>query len=485
MNFCCLLVFSLLNFTFISVSYATPVAEDSLACSPSIFREDSVAFVSTPAVSTTCQSVTTTLREAFITPISAQLEYSVKNGYGYLIEWRQTESPNWNSFNRGVVQFDGYTGYTVNNLTPSAAYEWRVTTVCPEGGSIVSPTRSFTAVCATPVSLFIAQVSGTSARLAWSGDSQQTYQVRWRVAAQDYLWTEGEITTGWSYSLTNLTANATYEWQVQMVCDGTGTPYSYMETFATGCGSPFNNRPSANSRTSVLITWSRLGSATATVVQWRPVSSTDWPNSLTTTFSGASLTGLSPNSVYEWRLQSVCSQTATSIFTAPQSVTTVGCLPPIGLREYFFNATSVQLSANWQTGDRLLVNWRQQGSTTWNSSGTLTSASYYPQNLSPSTGYEWQIQTICSDGSVSYFSPVRSFTTLALCSGFVTLKEGNWNDPSVWSCGWVPTQGEQAILRHRITLPHSIGLSGSIRKISFEQNGTLIMSNGSRIRMAP
>jgi hypothetical protein len=166
MNFCRLLVCSLLSITSIAAAYATPIAEDSLVCSTSVFGIDSVAFINTSAVSTTCQSVTTTLREAFISPTSAQLEYSVKNGYGYLIEWRQTRSPTWNSFNRGLVQFEGATGYTVNNLTPSVAYEWRVTTVCPEGGSTVSPIRSFTAACTPPVIIFIAQVSGTSARLA-------------------------------------------------------------------------------------------------------------------------------------------------------------------------------------------------------------------------------------------------------------------------------------------------------------------------------
>ncbi len=62
-----------------------------------------------------------------------------------------------------------------------------------------------------------------------------------------------------------------------------------------------------------------------------------------------------------------------------------------------------------------------------------------------------------------------------------TLKNGNWNDPSVWSLSRVPQPGERVRLRHTVTIPAGFTASGLI--LSYDPEGRLTYETAGRLQL--
>ncbi len=79
--------------------------------------------------------------------------------------------------------------------------------------------------------------------------------------------------------------------------------------------------------------------------------------------------------------------------------------------------------------------------------------------------------------------PSNMFTlgTPPSCMGVVqqTLRPGSWNDPTVWSCGQIPTASNPVELKHRITIPD--GYVANALKISFDGGGSLMCGTAARL----
>ncbi|MBD2700853.1 hypothetical protein IC229_09400 [Spirosoma sp. BT702] len=80
-----------------------------------------------------------------------------------------------------------------------------------------------------------------------------------------------------------------------------------------------------------------------------------------------------------------------------------------------------------------------------------------------------------------------SFNWLAACSNnsctqMVSVKAGNWNDQTVWSCGRVPVVTDVVTLNHAVSLPASY--VGQAQKVIYGGAGRLLPNTGSRLRLA-
>ncbi|MBD2700492.1 hypothetical protein IC229_07590 [Spirosoma sp. BT702] len=64
-----------------------------------------------------------------------------------------------------------------------------------------------------------------------------------------------------------------------------------------------------------------------------------------------------------------------------------------------------------------------------------------------------------------------------------TVKNGNWNDPTTWSCGRIPVAGDIAVIQHLVTVPASY--TGSALIIRYSAGGKVIYGAGSKIRLVP
>ena len=66
-----------------------------------------------------------------------------------------------------------------------------------------------------------------------------------------------------------------------------------------------------------------------------------------------------------------------------------------------------------------------------------------------------------------------------------TVRNGNWNDPAVWSCGRVPTSREAITIQHIITIPAAVSANAvaQAQRISLVAGGQLVYASGGLLRL--
>jgi sugar lactone lactonase YvrE len=83
--------------------------------------------------------------------------------------------------------------------------------------------------------------------------------------------------------------------------------------------------------------------------------------------------------------------------------------------------------------------------------------------------------------STSVFgSPAGSTSMIVNDSGIYSIKAGDWNDPSVWSCNQVPTSTQQVYISHRIILPNTY--QAQVKSVTFGEHGQLQMKHPTRLK---
>ncbi len=68
------------------------------------------------------------------------------------------------------------------------------------------------------------------------------------------------------------------------------------------------------------------------------------------------------------------------------------------------------------------------------------------------------------------------------CTGTITtVKNGNWNDPTVWSCGVVPASTDIVQLNHIVTV--TTNFIAQVRTVRYGNGGRLVYQSGGRVRL--
>ncbi|WP_461080471.1 NHL domain-containing protein [Spirosoma flavus] len=76
----------------------------------------------------------------------------------------------------------------------------------------------------------------------------------------------------------------------------------------------------------------------------------------------------------------------------------------------------------------------------------------------------------------------QSITIQANTTGLlVTVKVGNWNDPTTWSCGRIPVITDVVTLNHAVSLPTTY--QGQALRVIYGATGSLVFGNSSRLRL--
>ncbi|GAB2519980.1 hypothetical protein GCM10027085_07310 [Spirosoma aerophilum] len=66
----------------------------------------------------------------------------------------------------------------------------------------------------------------------------------------------------------------------------------------------------------------------------------------------------------------------------------------------------------------------------------------------------------------------------AVCT-ITTVKQGNWNDPTVWTCQRVPTATEVVYINHSVTVP--VGYNANTKGVVYAGSGKLVFSENARL----
>lgn len=341
-------------------------------------------------------------------------------GHTYTLRWRESGSPDWTTVSNLTT-----TPYSLTNLSPTIMYEWQVQSVCsPTERSDFTSVGSFSSLpCQAPYSLQVSYAWSSVAYVYWSQnfyDVNRTNELRYRtVGTTEWNSIAGISTSG--YSLTGLTNNTAYEWQVRSICSPLDqSSFSTSHYFSTSCSIPIG-LSSRTTATAAVVSCYLPGSiepGSTYDVQYRPQGSADWRTIGDQSSGTFSLTGLTTNVTYEWRVRHGCAAGAKSDFS-PVATFTPRCNAPQDGAVYVSYITSSSVRFFWyienEAGTMYEIRYKPVGSPTWTTvsslTGTTNNGSYDLTGLSNATTYEWQVRTTCSAEVSSSFVTGTNFTT--------------------------------------------------------------------------
>ena len=382
--------------------------------------------------------------------------------------------------------------HNLTGLMSNTAYEWKIRTACADGNSsaFIQPQFFTTIPCPLPDYPYEVYVLNTVARVTWGTKAGLSYEIQWRPTGSA-TWPASATVTATedaylAYTITGLTNNTGYEWRIAARCpDNTQSVYNQPRSFTTNC--PSASSPFTSGITSAGANLNWYGNSLLTYkVRWRIVNGQNpaWNESapLPANTNAYSVTGLSNGTTYEWQVGMVCDEGIIGYGASMTFVT--GCpVPGTGFTASLTDRTAVlNFSAGFNLpGLRYDVQYQPQGGSGWTLISNINSTTLLLTTLSATTGYTWQVRTICTDGSLSAFGSSQSFTTLTACPLVYTVRDGYWSDSSVWSCGWVPTLGHEVEIRHVVTLSGSI--LNQARRVRYGVGGKLVYLPGGKLRL--
>ncbi len=420
---------------------------------------------------------------------------STNTGFGnqpYTAQYRPASlsagSTGWTTFSSTSLTASLLTG-----LDAGTAYQFQVSFACTpvESSSYSTPYTFTTLPCSNNAAsgLYTADLTFGSATLNWYNSTPNTYNIQYRPKTMPVsAWsTIANAITGFGgpYSLTGLAPATGYEYQVAIACTPSqSTTYSNAASFTTtACG----NLATAIQVSGITFSAANLNwtgpTTVPTTLHYRLVGGSTWIDAPAPITKPYALTGLTAGMVYEAEVASVCSFTQNSIYSLPKSFTTSPCtnqassLTATNVLPY-----SAVLSWSGPPGLTYSLQYRVVGAGAWSTAGSVSSP-YMLTGLTASSSYEFQVALNCGPGQLSAYSAIGIFATpsTSSCSTMYTVKDGSWDDISVWSCNRVPVVTDAVQLKHQVTIPGSY-LAYAL-KISFDTSSKLVYGTLSRLQL--
>lgn len=246
-----------------------------------------------------------TVSSSNISTQSATLQWStISNAQSYAVAYKANNSLIWTT-----VTVTG-NSLVLNALVPNTLYNYKVQATCPSVSSVFTRENSFSTLpaCNTVTQLSQTFLSSNSAVLSWAPSASAiSYQYEYKTTTAT-TWTVAS-TTASSVSLINLSPSTTYQFRVMANCNAGNSVYSGIQTFTTlapPCNIPSGLSSSAIGISSANIQWTAASGALTYSIRYRIVGSSSWTTT-SASINSKSLTGLQPNSTYEFQVKSSCS----------------------------------------------------------------------------------------------------------------------------------------------------------------------------------
>ncbi len=180
------------------------------------------------------------------------------------------------------------------------------------------------------------------------------------------------------------------------------------------CNVPVGLNATAVAAASATLNWQAVSGATSYTVRAREIGQTTW-SSGTTTATSLNYTGLTSCTNYEFQVSTTCGGQS-SAYSGSSAFSTIGCVTQICNQPGSLAASSI-------TASQALLSWgavtgaasynaraRAFGTTTW-STGNVIGTSINFTGLSACTGYEFQVETVCTNGLSSGYTASGNFIT--------------------------------------------------------------------------
>ena len=320
------------------------------------------------------------------------------------------------------------TSRTKSNLNSATTYQWQIRSICNSSGSSFSDwssTQTITTLtpCAIPSNLSSSNVVLTSANLSWDAVSGAwAYRVRYRVSGSWII----DTTYTNSISLSNLSNSSTYSWQVKSMCDPSGinnSAWTSIQNFTTltPCTNPHSFSVTQITLSSAKLSWSGPNNPHRYYVWYKDVNDSLWTqltilsSFINGTNASKTVTGLSPATTYEWKVQANCLSNNTNLSDtvyAGTFTTVTPCAIPTNLSSSV-NGNAVTLNWDAVTGAlNYTLKVRPSGTGAW--------TTYNPPSNSKTINglifgvvYEWKVLSNCNNSGTnsSVYTSIETFTT--------------------------------------------------------------------------
>jgi len=361
----------------------------------------------------------TGLGESSISQTSATLVWNQMIGSNsYKVQYKAASSSTWITATNGTAA----TSITISNLNSGTQYQWRVRSNCTGGTSTYAINGFVTSVnCTTPTGLLTTNITTTSAKLNWNAASgAQNYLVQYKRSSSSTWITYSNGGTANSSNLVGLNPSTAYDWRVRSNCAGGQVSQLAQSSFITltPCGVPAGASASNITTTTAQLNWTSVFGAASYRVEFKKANVSTW--TLVTSGINAtsiSISNLSQNTAYNWRVKANCSNGLSGNYVTRNFSTLAPCNAPTGLSEFPVYATSATIRWNAASGAQSYrIEYKKSNSSSWIlSSNAFTSTSKTLVGLSPSTSYDWRVRSNCSGGQTSQYS-TNGFVTSAACS---------------------------------------------------------------------
>ncbi len=205
-----------------------------------------------------------------------------------------------------------------------------------------------TSSCGTPSGLAATNITTTTATVGWDAlTGANSYDVDYKIHTATYWTNAATATTSLTVDLSGLSANTLYDYRVRSNCSS-GTGDYNTSQFTTSCAIPSGLTATNITATTATVSWNSTG-ASSYDVDYKVHTAATWTNAATATTSlNANLSGLSANTLYDYRVRSNCSSSsdyATSQFTTISSTSCNGIYDGT-IHNSFATAVSIPLNTN-------------------------------------------------------------------------------------------------------------------------------------------
>jgi hypothetical protein len=228
------------------------------------------------------------------------------------------------------MNYMDYTNDACMNMF-STGQSTRMNAIFATGGARVSllssngclPVSSTT--CGVPSGLAASAITSSGATLGWTAATgASSYNIQYRKVGTT-TWTSTTSTTN-SKSVSGLTASTSYEFQVQTACTGGTSAFSASVSFTTSatttCTVPSGLSASSITSSSATLNWTAITGISSYNIRYRVSGTTTWTSTTSTTNSKA-ISALTAANLYEFQVQTVCSSSLSSTFSASATFTTL------------------------------------------------------------------------------------------------------------------------------------------------------------------
>ncbi|KXK45807.1 MAG: PKD domain-containing protein [Bacteroidetes bacterium OLB10] len=329
------------------------------------------------------------------------------------------------AFEPSAVSYLWNGGQTTSVVTVSAPGSYTVKAVnsygCQSAANTIKVNSLNNSNCGKPDMLTEYNILNNKATLIWNPAVQaDSFKVAYSILGANsfrykYVRNAHEVT------INELQPCTDYEWNVTTICAG-GSVVSGTERFqtlcsSTGCGSTVINTSSNNiTTTSAQLNWYGT-TANNITIRYKKLGAPSYSYqniaSNNTTAWGYNLTGLSPNTTYQWSVMTVCGTISSNYSQDNYFTTLAGCMqvenPAV------VNVQTNKAVVTWTPTSQVsyvLIRYAVKGTTRYKYRyANASTGSVVIANLHPGTQYVVQVRSMCSYNSYSAYSSDIIFTT--------------------------------------------------------------------------